>query len=62
MHNEGSCRFCGLELTSLVMCKFCDETNSWICKRCGITVQRLHSHDKVQLSAITNQNISRLFE
>ncbi len=56
MYNETSCRLCGWELTALLKCRLCEETNSWICKKCGNTIHHLHSHDLRQLTPITNVN------
>lgn len=42
MYNEVSCRACGMELTPVLKCKYCDETYCWICMNCEKRVQRIH--------------------
>ncbi len=59
MYNETSCRMCGWELLALLRCKFCEETNSWICEKCGKTIQRFHTHNLQHLSTMTSVNTIR---
>lgn len=44
MFNEDSCRRCGLGLTAMWRCNDCLETSAWICKKCNISIDRIHFH------------------
>ena len=62
MYNESSCRSCGREVTAILRCKFCEETDSWICKGCNITVHRLHIHNVNIFNTKSSTNTIELFK
>jgi hypothetical protein len=57
LFNKESCRRCGSQLESIVICSTCSEISLWKCSNCNNKEEYLHLHNNNEIN-ITNQFLS----